>query len=52
MQPEPGPFDGDPLNEKDIQKIKGKACRVVSCQEITVKNLWEKDKTSKSISND
>jgi hypothetical protein len=31
MEPEPGLNDGEPLTEKDLQKIKSKSCRVVSC---------------------
>lgn len=29
-----------------------KACKVVSCEDIAVKNLFEKDKSSKSVSYD
>lgn len=50
MEPECGEYDGEPLNEKDLMKIKTKSCKVVSCQDIPVKYLFEKDKASKSIS--
>jgi hypothetical protein len=45
-------MDGEPLNEKDLIKIKSKACRVVSCEDIPIKNLFDKEKSSKSISYD
>lgn len=50
MEPELGQYDGEPLNEKDLQKIKSKACRVVSLEDINIRYLFDRDKTSKSIS--
>lgn len=49
IEPEPGAYDGEPLTDKDLQKIKGKTCRVVSLDDVNIKHLFEKERNSKSI---
>jgi hypothetical protein len=50
IEPEPGTFDGEPLTVNDLQKIKGKACRVFSCEDVPVKTLF--DRNSRSVNHD
>ena len=51
-QPEASTYDGEDLNEKDILKVKNRGCKVVSCENIPVKNLFNNTNSSTKNSTD